>query len=564
MTSKSLKRARHKAALKKLETTTTSESNEHLNFKHGKTVCGGRKDLPNIISKALVAGHWEQALLCLKRMRESGMAPKLGAIQRWVRLADLSGREDLATQLLDSIMRTAATADASVAADVMEGTKEALDTPVVLAHPDLTDVQNEKLTRKEECASGTAETSLTCMSNDMSPDISNTGALTMKLHTTTFIRRHTPWCPTRHPETSSSVQALASDVEADILAAVSRAEGCISIVGTDKGPQMTSSNPIFMTQPGVINFQPLKQNSAERSASDMFSDASHHSGTTGLETLPAVRRVPVPFVPGAFVLTEVLSKAEAAQIVAVSERMGYAHDADYSFASTSVHAHDVVPHFEAVQDAESSPDFDIGRGLSAARSTAGGERAAGCVWLADPSLLNPVWDRIKHLLPQSLGGGALAGLNARWRLYRYDQGTVYRPHVDGAWPGSGLRDGKVVFDAFGDRWSRLTFLIYLNDGFDGGATTFYTPGQTEGVLEARGVSPSTGNVLVFPHGESAGSLVHEGSAVTQGVKYVIRTDVLYLLPGSQGSNKLRTSEKRSATNTGRCSAELGRSKRGRK
>ena len=57
---------------------------------------------------------------------------------------------------------------------------------------------------------------------------------------------------------------------------------------------------------------------------------------------------------------------------------------------------------------------------------------------------------------------------------------VYRPHVDGAWPGSGLRDGKVLFDAFGDRWSRLTFLLYLNDGFEGGSTTFYTPGDQEG------------------------------------------------------------------------------------
>lgn len=42
----------------------------------------------------------------------------------------------------------------------------------------------------------------------------------------------------------------------------------------------------------------------------------------------------------------------------------------------------------------------------------------------------------------------------RWRLYRYDKGAVYRPHVDGAWPGSGIRDGHYVFDAYGDRWSR--------------------------------------------------------------------------------------------------------------
>jgi len=95
-----------------------------------------------------------------------------------------------------------------------------------------------------------------------------------------------------------------------------------------------------------------------------------------------------------------------------------------------------------------------------------GGPAAGCVWLVDSSILQPVYSRVAHLLPQVLGGGALAGLNARWRLYCYTPGAVYRPHVDGAWPGSGTdpATGEYVFDAFGDRWSRLTFLVYLNEG----------------------------------------------------------------------------------------------------
>ena len=38
-------------------------------------------------------------------------------------------------------------------------------------------------------------------------------------------------------------------------------------------------------------------------------------------------------------------------------------------------------------------------------------------------------------------------------------------------------DGKLAYDVYGDRWSRFTFLIYLNDDFDGGATTFYTPSE---------------------------------------------------------------------------------------
>ena len=76
------------------------------------------------------------------------------------------------------------------------------------------------------------------------------------------------------------------------------------------------------------------------------------------------------------------------------------------------------------------------------------------------------------------------------------------------------------------RRSRLTFLVYLNDGFTGGATTFYLPSPGGG-LEARGVDPQAGAVLCFPQGNTA-SLVHEGSVVTEGgFKYVIRSDVLY-------------------------------------
>lgn len=78
--------------------------------------------------------------------------------------------------------------------------------------------------------------------------------------------------------------------------------------------------------------------------------------------------------------------------------------------------------------------------------------------------------------------------------------------------------------------SRSTLLIPPPQGFEGGATTFYMPSGTPGVLDARGVAPRTGCVLVFPHGDTMGSLVHEGSAVVSGAKYVIRTEVLYKLP----------------------------------
>jgi hypothetical protein len=58
----------------------------------------------------------------------------------------------------------------------------------------------------------------------------------------------------------------------------------------------------------------------------------------------------------------------------------------------------------------------------------------------------------------------------------------------------------------------LTFMIYLNDAFEGGATEFKT----------EVVRPRTGMALVFPH-----RATHQGAELRSGVKYVLRTDVMY-------------------------------------
>jgi hypothetical protein len=57
------------------------------------------------------------------------------------------------------------------------------------------------------------------------------------------------------------------------------------------------------------------------------------------------------------------------------------------------------------------------------------------------------------------------------------------------------------------------------------------PSAREGSMNAYSVKPVQGSVAMFPHGETEGSLLHEGTGVKkEGVptaKYVIRTDVLY-------------------------------------
>ena len=85
----------------------------------------------------------------------------------------------------------------------------------------------------------------------------------------------------------------------------------------------------------------------------------------------------------------------------------------------------------------------------------------------------------------------------------------------------------------------MTFLIYLNDDVSGGETKFYLPNlsQDESRIDADGkrffpidivsVTPKKGSVICFHHGNHNLSPIHEGGAVANGAKYVVRTDVLY-------------------------------------
>ena len=196
-------------------------------------------------------------------------------------------------------------------------------------------------------------------------------------------------------------------------------------------------------------------------------------------------RYDVPGVPGAFVLCNILTEKECDYLVSAAEALKFTPD--------------VV------------------------------EGIDNLTMIADQHLVDVIYSRSNELMPPSIGGCSLSGINARFRFFRYFASAVYRPHIDGSWPGSAIDcNGKLVDDFYKDRVSKLTFLIYLNSNFTGGATTFFVPNSSKiGIIEARGVEPTRGCILCFPHGDSEYSLVHEGSAVVSGTKYVIRTDVLY-------------------------------------
>ncbi len=131
--------------------------------------------------------------------------------------------------------------------------------------------------------------------------------------------------------------------------------------------------------------------------------------------------------------------------------------------------------------------------------------------LNDPELANLMWTRISSVLPH-LDDQEAVGVNCRQRFYRYKPGQEFKRH----------KDGSVTNDE-GDV-SKLSYLVYLNDGFEGGSTTFRDyvgKGDSRRKVE-NVVTPSAGTALLFRH-----ERWHEGAPLTVGVKYVLRTDVFY-------------------------------------
>ncbi len=132
-------------------------------------------------------------------------------------------------------------------------------------------------------------------------------------------------------------------------------------------------------------------------------------------------------------------------------------------------------------------------------------------WINDDyELSDRLFAKVKALLPTRWGGRQLSRLNNQLKFIKYEAGNYFKPHYDGEYTTPNGRETSFI-----------TVQFYLNEDFTGGETTFlhYT-GLERRKLEA--VVPKTGRVLMFEH-----EILHEGSKVISGCKYVIRTDVMY-------------------------------------
>ena len=125
-------------------------------------------------------------------------------------------------------------------------------------------------------------------------------------------------------------------------------------------------------------------------------------------------------------------------------------------------------------------------------------------------------------------------LNANIRLYKYVQGQHFGRHYDDSVRGTipGTRS----------EWTLLIYLSGIEDGVVGGevhchsirgpwyfltvSQTIFYKGQGKRLQEIR-APLNRGSVLLHRHGHEC--LLHEGSAVITGTKYVLRSDIMFTI-----------------------------------
>ena len=194
----------------------------------------------------------------------------------------------------------------------------------------------------------------------------------------------------------------------------------------------------------------------------------------------------------AFVIDQVVTPSEADAIVAATEQLGYRDEA---------------------------PGIATPPGMRMNKSVH---------WVADETLMAPMFARIAHLLPPLLHGAPLfPAFSRRLNMYRYDSNDVFNRHTDGNWPGYSLSADRSAMEEWPPSLrSGLTMLLYLNgpaDGVEGGNTRLFGPRGLQ-----VDVAPVKGAALFFRHGFDFDSVVHEGCRVMGSVsKYVARINVMY-------------------------------------
>ncbi|KAL9613340.1 MAG: hypothetical protein Q9167_002101 [Letrouitia subvulpina] len=155
-----------------------------------------------------------------------------------------------------------------------------------------------------------------------------------------------------------------------------------------------------------------------------------------------------------------------------------------------------------------------------------GSRSCGRIIWDDPEIVSRIWARCQGLVPElhelrdrpSITGTGPLKKGWSYRLTRLNERMRFLRYFDAHFDASYATDGNEEF-------SFITMHLYLNESdedslLEGGATTFHAMGRSERHMD---VIPKTGRVLLFQQR----GLLHSGADVKRGVKYTMRTDIMY-------------------------------------
>ena len=122
-------------------------------------------------------------------------------------------------------------------------------------------------------------------------------------------------------------------------------------------------------------------------------------------------------------------------------------------------------------------------------------------------LANKLYMKVKSYLPKKIKKIA-DGMNSHIRLSKYDPSQFFGIHKDG-----------INFDKNNKkRMSYATLNIFLNDDFEGGATTFY---EKDKKTIKYVCNPKKGSGAFFYSQQ-----FHEGNIIKSGNKFLLRTDLM--------------------------------------
>jgi hypothetical protein len=180
------------------------------------------------------------------------------------------------------------------------------------------------------------------------------------------------------------------------------------------------------------------------------------------------------------------------------------------------------------------------------------QRNCGRIIWDSPEVVDKVWKRIAHLAevqeivrlenaPKVFGNGPakrqevwkFTRPNERMRFLKYVGGEYFKAHCDGTYETPDrkersyftmhlyLNDNGVVTEEELKSMSEQERKEHVKTVLIGGSTRFYSVNMKD-YLD---VEPKAGRILLFQHN----GLIHSGEDVVQGVKYTMRTDLMYTL-----------------------------------